>query len=96
MVVCAREWRRGKKTQVSLNVRDLPQGIVSSSSSSSSSSSEDELAANGLNAPPAYPTVVQQARDNMRAFDNCVLLTRVGGFYEVGEKKKKEFYILIN
>ena len=34
-------------------------------------------------AQPVYPTVVQQARDNMRKFDKCVLLTRVGSFYEV-------------
>lgn len=33
---------------------------------------------------PAYPTVVQQAKDNMRKFEDCVVLTRVGGFYEVG------------
>ena len=32
---------------------------------------------------PSYPTVVQQARDNMDKHENCVLLTRVGSFYEV-------------
>ena len=32
---------------------------------------------------PIYPTVVQQALDNMKRYDNCVLLTRVGSFYEV-------------
>lgn len=32
---------------------------------------------------PGYPAVVQQARNNMRKFENCVLLTRVGSFYEV-------------
>ena len=30
-----------------------------------------------------YPAVVQQARENMRKFEKCVLLTRVGSFYEV-------------
>ena len=30
-----------------------------------------------------YPTVVQQALDNMEKYGNCVLLTRVGSFYEV-------------
>jgi MutS domain I len=29
-----------------------------------------------------YPTVIQQARNNMRKFSQCVVLTRVGGFYE--------------
>ncbi len=32
---------------------------------------------------PAYPTVVLQARNNMQKYENCVLLTRVGSFYEV-------------
>jgi hypothetical protein len=32
---------------------------------------------------PAYPTVMQQALNNMRKFSHCVLLTRVGSFYEV-------------
>lgn len=30
-----------------------------------------------------YPPVVQQVRNNMRRFPQCVLLTRVGGFYEL-------------
>ena len=32
---------------------------------------------------PSYPTVVQQARNNINSFENCVVLTRVGSFYEV-------------
>ena len=38
---------------------------------------------------PTYPTVVQQARDNMRKYENCVLLTRVGSFYEVCQPHQK-------
>jgi len=30
-----------------------------------------------------YPTVIQQARNNMQRFEHCVLLTRVGSFYEL-------------
>ena len=44
------------------------------------------------NAGPAYPTVVQQALNNMRRYENCVLLTRVGSFYEVGRCFKKISY----
>ena len=40
---------------------------------------------------PAYPTVVLQARRNMRRFDNCVLLTRVGGFYELYFEHAEEY-----
>lgn len=36
-----------------------------------------------VNETPSYPTVILQARNNMRKFDNCVLLTRVGAFYEM-------------
>jgi hypothetical protein len=32
---------------------------------------------------PIYPTVMQQALNNMKKFSHCVLLTRVGSFYEV-------------
>ena len=32
---------------------------------------------------PSYPPVIQQALNNMRALPHCVLLTRVGSFYEV-------------
>ena len=41
------------------------------------------------NAGPPYPTVVQQALDNIRRYENCVLLTRVGSFYEVGRYPRK-------
>lgn len=44
-------------------------------------------------AGPAYPTVVQQALDNMRRYEKCVLLTRVGSFYEVGRYSKKISHI---
>ncbi|KZF25941.1 hypothetical protein L228DRAFT_279203 [Xylona heveae TC161] len=45
---------------------------------------------------PRYPTVVQQAWNNMRKFENCVLLTRVGGFYELYFEHAKEFGPLLN
>jgi len=45
---------------------------------------------------PSYPTVVLQARNNMRKFENCVLLTRVGGFYELYFEHAEEFAPLLN
>lgn len=72
---------RGKKTRTVVNLADLPQGLVQSSLSKDR---KDESEAEADPAPePAYPTVVLQARRNMQKFDNCVLLTRVGGFYEL-------------
>ena len=31
-----------------------------------------------------YPPVLQGVRENMLKFPNCVVVTRVGNFYEVG------------
>ncbi|KAG0650690.1 hypothetical protein D0Z07_2435 [Hyphodiscus hymeniophilus] len=45
---------------------------------------------------PAYPTVVLQARSHMLKFENCVLLTRVGGFYELYFEHADEFGPLLN
>lgn len=44
----------------------------------------------------AYPTVVRQARSNMTKFENCVLLTRVGGFYELYFEQADEYGPLLN
>lgn len=40
---------------------------------------------------PDYPTVIQQARNNMRKFEHCVLLTRVGNFYELYFEHAEEY-----
>ncbi|KAK2004648.1 muts domain V [Colletotrichum falcatum] len=75
---------RGKKTKSTVKLDDLPQGALP------------------LNLPPAqdegpaYPTVVLQARRNMQKFDNCVLLTRVGGFYELYFEHAEEYGPLLN
>ena len=45
---------------------------------------------------PAYPTVVMQARRNMDRFKGCVLLTRVGGFYELYLEHAEEYGPLLN
>lgn len=45
---------------------------------------------------PQYPTVVMQARRNMQKFANCVLLTRVGGFYELYFAHADEYGPLLN
>ena len=45
---------------------------------------------------PSYPTVIKQARDNMRKFENCVLLTKVGGFYEMHFEQAEEYGPLLN
>ncbi|KAK8175217.1 muts domain V-domain-containing protein [Phyllosticta citrichinensis] len=69
-------WRsllvRGKRT-TTLKANELPQGPI------------DAAPLDNLDddAGPAYPTVMQQVRNNMRKFPHCVVLTRVGNFYEL-------------
>lgn len=76
--------KRYAKRKASITLDDLPQGMVAL----------DPLPYE-LN-EPAYPTVVQQARTNMRKFENCVLLTRVGGFYELYFEQADEYGPLLN
>ncbi|RDL34643.1 DNA repair protein MutS, III [Venustampulla echinocandica] len=45
---------------------------------------------------PALPPVLLQVRSNMARFQNCVLLTRVGGFYELYFENATEFGPLLN
>ncbi|KAB5563436.1 muts domain V-domain-containing protein [Coniochaeta sp. 2T2.1] len=78
---------RGKKTRTTVSFdalpqgplpgSDLPQGPLSAPGGAASDPAPQEESG------PAYPTVVMQARRNMNKYDNCVLLTRVGGFYEL-------------
>ncbi|OAA43056.1 MutS2 protein [Cordyceps fumosorosea ARSEF 2679] len=77
---------RGKKTKTTVQLSDLPQGSVQ----------VDPLPADQEKNVAAYPTVVQQARRNMNKFDNCVLLTRVGGFYELYFEHADEYAPLLN
>ncbi|KAM0273301.1 hypothetical protein ACHAPA_001453 [Fusarium lateritium] len=80
-----------------------PKPVSSPTTSSTASSPHDEstqplpqpLPSLGQD-PPAYPTVVLQARQNMLKFDNCVLLTRVGGFYELYFEHAEEYGPLLN
>ncbi|KAF5004738.1 hypothetical protein FDECE_8783 [Fusarium decemcellulare] len=99
---------RGKKTTTTVRLSDLPQGLIQptpasplpTSPSSLDAPTELQDAINPLPSlpqePPAYPTVVLQARQNMRKFDNCVLLTRVGGFYELYFEHADEYGPLLN
>ncbi|MCJ1270814.1 DNA mismatch repair ATPase msh1 [Lobaria immixta] len=64
---------RGAKSKATIQLKDLPQGVLEKNSSVRVREQDG----------PAYPMMIQQARNNMRKFADCVLLTRVGGFYEL-------------
>ncbi|KAL6869618.1 MutS protein 1 [Amphichorda felina] len=78
---------RGKKTKTTVNLADLPQGALPRDPLPPQDEAHSE---------PAYPTVVLQARRNMQKFDNCVLLTRVGGFYELYFEHADDYGPLLN
>ncbi|KAL8846284.1 MAG: hypothetical protein Q9221_008615 [Calogaya cf. arnoldii] len=74
------------KTKKTVKLEDLPQGALEPMPDTAEE--EDQ--------GPAYPTVVRQARNNMRKFDNCVVLTRVGSFYELYFEQATEYGPLLN
>ncbi|KAM4054857.1 mutS family protein [Hirsutella rhossiliensis] len=80
---------RAKKTTTTVKLSDLPQGPLRAEQTATPAEDEQQDA-------PAYPTVVLQARRNMREFDNCVLLTRVGSFYELYFEHAEEYAPLLN
>lgn len=86
---------RGKRTRTVVSLDDLPQGLVRADSPPATSP-PDEHESPAAVAAPSYPTVVLQARRNMQRFDNCVLLTRVGGFYELYFEHADEYGPLLN
>ncbi len=67
-------------------VKDLQQGAIQA----------DALPDLPLDDEPQYPTVLQGVKSNMAKFDNCVLLTRVGNFYEMYFEQAAEFGPLLN
>ncbi|CAG8095322.1 unnamed protein product [Penicillium olsonii] len=75
---------RGAKTKTTVKVKDLPQGVL-----------KLEPYDGGMDNAPRYPTVVQGHRNNMQTFQNCVVLTRVGGFYELYFEQAEELAPLL-
>ena len=81
-------WRsqlRGLKTKTTVQYDDT--------SSSLSNERPLEVADGGK---AQYPPVVQQAADNMLKHKDCVLLTKVGSFYELYFHQAKKYAPLLN
>lgn len=87
--------RHGKKTKTVVRLDDLPQGPLKAPQGIGAAHEAITETPAEPNAP-AYPTVVLQARKNMDKFDNCVLLTRVGGFYELYFEHAEAYGPLLN
>lgn len=57
-----------------MDLDEIPQGAINVDLEKLPPLEDDE---------PEFPPLLQQVRNNMLKFSHCVLLTRVGGFYEV-------------
>ncbi|OAP59774.1 hypothetical protein AYL99_04776 [Fonsecaea erecta] len=78
--------RRGAKSVSRKKVKELQQGTIQA----------EPLPDLPADDEPQYPTVLQGAKSNMAKFDNCVLLTRVGNFYELYFEQAEEYGPLLN
>ncbi|CAK4033641.1 related to mismatch repair ATPase (family) [Lecanosticta acicola] len=78
--------RRGAKTKSTLKLSKLPQGAL------------PPLPQEDVVPPPekTYPTVLQQHLNNTRKFKDCIVLTRVGDFYEMYFEQVDQYAPLVN
>ena len=77
---------RGAKTKTVVRASDLPQGVLPPLPPDPS----DNIPAK------TYPTVLQQHLNNIRKFSDCVILTRVGDFYEMYFDQVDQYAHLVN
>jgi hypothetical protein len=66
---------RGAKRKTVIDLDNLPQGAIDDGFEKLPP--QDDEASD-------YPPLLQQVHNNMLKFSHCVVVTRVGGFYEVG------------
>lgn len=78
--------RRSARTRATVKLTDLPQGPLAAFSLPNV---EDDSA-------PAFPPVIQQHLNHVRQFKDCVVLTRVGNFYELYGDQAEQYGPLLN
>jgi DNA mismatch repair ATPase MutS len=81
--------RRGAKTTTRRKIKDLQQGAIQGEPL-------PEFEEEDVSQQAQYPSVLQGVRDNMVKFPNCVVITRVGNFYELYFDHAEEFAPLLN
>ncbi|EQL02416.1 MutS2 protein [Ophiocordyceps sinensis CO18] len=81
---------RARKTTTTVKLSDLPQGPLRPEQTTPPAEEDKQQDA------PVYPTVVLQAQHNMRQFPNCVVLTRVGSFFELYFEHAEEYAPLLS
>ncbi|KAK0911632.1 MutS protein 1 [Friedmanniomyces endolithicus] len=81
-----RVWQRGVKTRTVVKASSLPQGVLPPLPPDESDKAPTK----------AYPTMLQQHLNNVRKFKDCVVLTRVGDFYEMYFDQVEQYAPLVN
>ncbi|PSR82156.1 muts domain V [Coniella lustricola] len=87
---------RGKRTKTVVDLNDLPQGIIRPPAEQKKTKKRQPKIQEEEATARAYPPVLQQVRRHMNKFENCVVLTRVGGFYELYFEHADECGPLLN
>lgn len=82
----ARTWARGAKRKTTVQASSLPQGVLSPLPKTSDDAVPEK----------SYPPVLQQHLNNVRKFNDCVVLTRVGDFYEMYFDQVDRYAPLVN
>lgn len=78
--------QRGAKTVSRRKVKELHQGALVA----------DPLPDLPADDEPQYPTLLQEVKNNLAKFENCVLLTKVGNFYELYFEQAEQYGPLMN
>ncbi|THZ10624.1 hypothetical protein D6C95_00423 [Aureobasidium pullulans] len=80
---------RGAKTKSTIKFHHLPQGALAPLPLSSL---EDDAESQ----VQVYPRVIQQHLNNVNKFSDCVVLTRIGNFYELYGEQAEQYAPLLN
>jgi DNA mismatch repair ATPase MutS len=80
---------RGAKTKSTVNLLHLPQGALAQTALSLPDAIPDEQV-------QTYPRVIQQHLNHVDKFSDCVVLTRIGNFYELYGDQADQYGPLLN
>ncbi|KAH0280224.1 muts domain V, partial [Aureobasidium melanogenum] len=80
---------RGAKTKSTIKFQELPQGLLTPASLPAVEEHPDDQT-------PVYPRVIQQHLNHVSRFSDCVVLTRIGNFYELYGEQAEQYGPLLN
>jgi DNA mismatch repair ATPase MutS len=80
---------RGAKTKSTIKFQELPQGPLAPSPLPALEEDADDQVR-------AYPRVIQQHLNHVTKFSDCVVLTRIGNFYELYGDQAEQYGPLLN